>query len=122
MVSVLSCFGRAGVNLHVVFRFSKIGILEQALQNFDKLGTGGSQFFQMVQRECLEKLFAVASQLDEHLAAVVGAAQAAEQAALDQAIDQFYRAVMLRISSLDNLRTDSGYATFSSTVMCGNRA
>jgi len=97
MVSVLSCFGRAGVKLHIVFRFGKIGVLDQALQNFYKLWAGGSQFFQVVQRECLKKLFAVAGQLDEYLAPVVGAAQAAEQTALDQAIDQFHRAVMLEL-------------------------
>ncbi|HVR17195.1 MAG TPA: hypothetical protein VMS25_12615 [Candidatus Limnocylindrales bacterium] len=115
MVSVLSCFGRAGVSLHVVFRFGKIGILDQALQNFYKLRTGGSQFFQMVQRKCLEKLFAVASQLDENLPAVVGAAQAAEQAALDQTVDQFHRAVMLELHPFGQ-NSDGRFKTLRQTA------
>ena len=72
-------------------------LLDQALQNFYELRSGGLQFLQMVQRECLEKFFAVVSQLDENLPAIVGRAQAAKQASVDQTIDQFHGAVMLQL-------------------------
>ena len=69
----------------------------------------------MVQRECFEKLFAVASQLDEDLAAVVGAAQAAEQAALDQTVDQFHRAVMLELHPFGQ-NSDGRFKTLGQTA------
>jgi hypothetical protein len=61
--------------------------LDQILQDFYKLRSGGLQLLQMVERKTLQEPFAVTGQLDQHLASIVGGAQATEKTSIDESID-----------------------------------
>jgi len=54
----------------------------------------------VVNSETIQKIFALSRQLHQYLAAIIGGAQAADETAFDQPIDQFNSAVVLELHAL----------------------
>jgi hypothetical protein len=86
--------------INVDFLVTRAGLLEEALQYLDESRARRLKLLKVVQGKSLEKLLAVASQLDEDLSLVVSRPQPEQKTPFNESIDELHRAVMLELHPL----------------------
>src|SRR5262245_46402593 len=79
----------------LVGRAGRFYIFDEMLKHLGQFRSGGLPFLQMVKGKLLEKLFAIAGELDQSAAAIVIRAQTEDKTALHEPVDQFDGAVVL---------------------------
>src|SRR5689334_7787670 len=84
----------------IVTFFGNNLIIEQTLQHGEKSRSNGLKLLQVMARQPVERLLAVAGQFDQNLALVIGCAEPDQEAALDEAIDQADDTMMLQLHTL----------------------
>src|SRR5262245_30996984 len=97
MARILSWFVRHGFRQSrlLVGRAGRFYIFDEMLKHLDKFRTGGLPFLQMVKGKLLQKLFAIAGELDQNAAAIIIRAQTEDKTSLHEPVDQFDGAVVL---------------------------